>query len=118
MTLLSCDVSCVWQIAVGAPLYKIDSSGSPASPANPSTAKAENVAVPPSAAAVAPVPADVPVAPKAVHEVLVPTMGESITQGVLAKWMVKPGQSVPLDAVVATIETDKVRGRGRRGSRE
>lgn len=40
----------------------------------------------------------------------VPIMGESITQGVLAKWTVKTGDVVVVDEVVASIETDKVRG--------
>ena len=35
-------------------------------------------------------------------------MGESITQGVLAKWLVKKGDYVEADAVIASIETDKV----------
>jgi 2-oxoglutarate dehydrogenase E2 component (dihydrolipoamide succinyltransferase) len=36
-------------------------------------------------------------------------MGESITQGVLAKWHVAAGSYVKADEVVASIETDKVR---------
>lgn len=35
-------------------------------------------------------------------------MGESITQGILAKWNAKVGDSIQLDDVVASIETDKV----------
>ena len=38
----------------------------------------------------------------------VPIMGESITQGVLAKWHIKVGDFAATDAVVASIETDKV----------
>ena len=41
-------------------------------------------------------------------EVPVPTMGESITQGVLAKWNAKVGDFINLDDIVASIETDKV----------
>ncbi len=40
----------------------------------------------------------------------VPVMGESITQGVLASWSVKVGDSVSLDDVIGSIETDKVNG--------
>jgi 2-oxoglutarate dehydrogenase E2 component (dihydrolipoamide succinyltransferase) len=40
--------------------------------------------------------------------IMVPTMGESITQGLLAKWSVKPGDQVHTDSVIASIETDKV----------
>jgi hypothetical protein len=35
-------------------------------------------------------------------------MGESITQGMLAKWHVASGAYVKVDEVVASIETDKV----------
>ena len=42
------------------------------------------------------------------QEVPVPTMGESITQGVLAAWNKGVGDFVAADEVVASIETDKV----------
>jgi pyruvate/2-oxoglutarate dehydrogenase complex dihydrolipoamide acyltransferase (E2) component len=35
-------------------------------------------------------------------------MGESITSGSLAKWMINVGDSIKQDAVVAIIDTDKV----------
>lgn len=41
-------------------------------------------------------------------EVPVPIMGESITQGMIASWLVKAGDYVEVDAIVASIETDKV----------
>ena len=44
------------------------------------------------------------------QRVPVPVMGESITQGVLASWQVKVGDSVNADDVVGSIETDKVNG--------
>lgn len=83
------------EIAVGAPLYTIEDN------------KTEKVI------AVAPVEASstpLPVIPddKSTLEVLVPIMGESITQGVIAKWLVKVGDTITADAVVASIETDKV----------
>lgn len=40
--------------------------------------------------------------------VKVPVMGESITTGVMANWLVKVSDFVAADAVVASIETDKV----------
>ncbi len=40
--------------------------------------------------------------------VLVPVMGESITTGQLAKWVVAVGDVVKVDDVVAIIDTDKV----------
>ncbi len=41
-------------------------------------------------------------------DIKVPAMGESVTEGTLANWLVKPGQAVKQDDPVAEIETDKV----------
>jgi 2-oxoglutarate dehydrogenase E2 component (dihydrolipoamide succinyltransferase) len=41
-------------------------------------------------------------------DIKVPVMGESVSEGTLAKWLVKPGQAVKLADPVAEIETDKV----------
>ena len=38
----------------------------------------------------------------------VPSMGDSITEGSVAALLVKPGQKVAMDEVIAQIETDKV----------
>ena len=41
-------------------------------------------------------------------DVKVPTLGESITEGTLAQWLKKPGDSVAADEPIASLETDKV----------
>jgi len=41
-------------------------------------------------------------------DIIIPSVGESITNGVLAKWAVADGQFVKKDDVVADFETDKV----------
>src|SRR5690349_15370436 len=41
-------------------------------------------------------------------DVKVPALGESITEGTLAQWLKKPGDSVALDEPIASLETDKV----------
>jgi 2-oxoglutarate dehydrogenase E2 component (dihydrolipoamide succinyltransferase) len=41
-------------------------------------------------------------------DIKVPQMGESVTEGTLANWLVKPGQQVAQDDPIAEIETDKV----------
>jgi 2-oxoglutarate dehydrogenase E2 component (dihydrolipoamide succinyltransferase) len=41
-------------------------------------------------------------------DVKVPTLGESITEGTLAQWLKKPGESVAQDEPIASLETDKV----------
>jgi len=41
-------------------------------------------------------------------DIKVPVMGESVSEGTLAKWLVSPGQAVAQADPVAEIETDKV----------
>jgi 2-oxoglutarate dehydrogenase E2 component (dihydrolipoamide succinyltransferase) len=41
-------------------------------------------------------------------DVILPALGESITEGTLAQWLKKPGDSVAADEPIASIETDKV----------
>jgi len=41
-------------------------------------------------------------------DVQVPTLGESITEGTLAQWLKKPGETVAADEPIAELETDKV----------
>src|SRR5512138_318722 len=41
-------------------------------------------------------------------EVVVPALGESITEGTLAQWLKQPGEAVAADEPIASLETDKV----------
>jgi 2-oxoglutarate dehydrogenase E2 component (dihydrolipoamide succinyltransferase) len=41
-------------------------------------------------------------------DVIVPTLGESITEATLGQWLKKPGDPVAADEPVASLETDKV----------
>src|SRR3954451_5875201 len=41
-------------------------------------------------------------------DVAVPALGESITEGTLANWLKKPGDTVAADDAIAELETDKV----------
>ncbi len=41
-------------------------------------------------------------------DVQVPALGESITEGTLAQWLKKPGDTVAADEPIASLETDKV----------
>jgi len=41
-------------------------------------------------------------------EIVVPALGESITEATVAKWFKKPGDAVKADEAVAELETDKV----------
>ncbi len=73
--------------------------------ASTSVAAAAAPAAAPSTAAAAPKAAAGPTEKVVVP---VPIMGESITQGILARWNVSVGQYVNADQVVAVLETDKV----------
>jgi 2-oxoglutarate dehydrogenase E2 component (dihydrolipoamide succinyltransferase) len=93
----------------------IDESGSSSAPGGSSPAKAETAATP---AAVSGTPAVVDT-PAAVQgnapatsgsgtEVLMPQMGESITEGTITKWLKKVGDTVQRDEPIFEISTDKV----------
>src|SRR5437899_1497731 len=41
-------------------------------------------------------------------EILVPTLGESITEATVARWLKQPGDAVARDEPVVELETDKV----------
>ena len=41
-------------------------------------------------------------------DVVVPTLGESITEATLGQWLKKPGDPVQVDEPIASLETDKV----------
>lgn len=86
---------------MGSPLYKIDCDSVQTEAA--ATTVSTTTAAPPAPAAIS-----APTSQKVV--VNVPIMGESITTGVLAKWLCKAGEAVSVDQVVASIETDKVCG--------
>ena len=40
--------------------------------------------------------------------ILVPTLGESVTEATVAKWIKKPGETVSEDEPLVELETDKV----------
>jgi len=42
------------------------------------------------------------------HDILVPAMGESITEGTISKWLVKVGDSIKQGDLLLELETDKV----------
>lgn len=88
------------EVAVGSDFYSIDASASPSAAPSPSTPPAEAAATTPEEKK--------PAAPGKRVEVPVPQMGESISQGVLAKWNVQIGSSVNAGDALASVETDKV----------
>ena len=41
-------------------------------------------------------------------EILVPTLGESVTEATVATWFKKQGENVSIDEMLCELETDKV----------
>src|SRR6266478_8171274 len=41
-------------------------------------------------------------------EIKVPTLGESVTEATVARWLKQPGEAVEIDEPVVELETDKV----------
>ena len=93
----------------------IDEDGSASTPAAPSAAKAETAAAP-AADTATPAAVDTPAATQGNApttggpgtEVLMPQMGESITEGTITKWLKKVGDTVQRDEPIFEISTDKV----------
>jgi pyruvate dehydrogenase E2 component (dihydrolipoyllysine-residue acetyltransferase) len=95
----------------------IDEAGSTSTPATPasSAAKAETAAAPAADSATV-VAVDTPAATRGNAptaggpgtEVLMPQMGESITEGTITKWLKKVGDTVQRDEPIFEISTDKV----------
>ncbi|CAN5363327.1 2-oxoglutarate dehydrogenase complex dihydrolipoyllysine-residue succinyltransferase [soil metagenome] len=87
------------------------SAAKPAAVAAP-VAKPEVSKAPPAAPAPAPAPAPAAPAPApaagATVAIPVPTMGESVAEGSMGKWLKKTGDSVKKDELLVEIETDKV----------
>jgi pyruvate dehydrogenase E2 component (dihydrolipoamide acetyltransferase) len=105
-------------VQINTVVCSIDEAGSSSAPAA-SPAKAETAAAP-AADTVTPAAADAPsaaqgnssvAAPSAAGpgtEVLMPQMGESITEGTITKWLKKVGDTVQRDEPIFEISTDKV----------
>ncbi len=105
-------------VQINTVVCSIDEAGSSSAPAA-SPAKAETAAAP-AADTVTPAAADTPsavqgnssaAAPAAAGpgtEVLMPQMGESITEGTITKWLKKVGDTVQRDEPIFEISTDKV----------
>jgi 2-oxoglutarate dehydrogenase E2 component (dihydrolipoamide succinyltransferase) len=99
-------------LAIGAAVASIEEgvSSTPAKEAAPVQAQPEAVANAP-----APAPADAPSVTSAPTtsssegslEVKVPTVGESITEVTLSRWIKKDGDTVAMDEAIAELESDK-----------
>jgi 2-oxoglutarate dehydrogenase E2 component (dihydrolipoamide succinyltransferase) len=108
---------------VGAPLAVIgdgtgsgDSSAAPAAEAAPAAAEpaAQPQAEPAAAAAPEQAPAPEPAEPSVAqaapdgHEVTLPALGESVTEGTVTRWLKAVGDAVEVDEPLLEVSTDKV----------
>jgi pyruvate dehydrogenase E2 component (dihydrolipoamide acetyltransferase) len=102
-------------VQINTVVCSIDEAGSSSAAPAPSPAKAETAAAP-AADSVTPAAADTPAAAQGNSaaaagpgtEVLMPQMGESITEGTITKWLKKVGDTVQRDEPIFEISTDKV----------
>ena len=91
-------------LAIGAIVASISGSGASAAPAKEAT-PAQPVAQP--AETPAPAPAAAPNTEGGLLKVKVPTVGESITEVTLSRWLKKDGDTVVMDEALAELESDK-----------
>ncbi len=97
-------------VAVGTPIAVLGEAGESASAAPAAKApqpKAEAKSEP-APAAVVPVSAPAPTASASEQAIVMPKMGESITEGTILKWLKKAGDAVKKDEPILEISTDKV----------
>ncbi|RSS99813.1 2-oxoglutarate dehydrogenase, E2 component, dihydrolipoamide succinyltransferase, partial [Streptomyces sp. WAC07149] len=105
-------------VEVGAELAVIDDgSGAPAAAAAPAAAEAPAAPAAPAPVAeapAAPAPAETP-APAAAPagaasgtDVVLPALGESVTEGTVTRWLKEVGESVEADEPLLEVSTDKV----------
>ena len=66
------------------------------------------VQTPPPAPAPVPTPVAAPAASGSTVNVLLPALGESVTEGTVTRWLKKVGDTVALDEAIVEISTDKV----------
>ena len=110
--LLSIEVPEDTTVAVGAVLATIGEASEAGAPAAPAAAPAPA----PAAAAPAPAPAAAPAAPApaapastgASTPILMPALGESVTEGTLTRWLKAVGDTIAVDEPLLEVSTDKV----------
>ncbi|MFJ8725050.1 2-oxoglutarate dehydrogenase, E2 component, dihydrolipoamide succinyltransferase [Streptomyces sp. NPDC093269] len=104
-------------VEVGAELAVIDDgTGAPASAPAPAAAEApapaaEPAPAPAAPAPAAPAPAAAPAAPAGAAQgtdVVLPALGESVTEGTVTRWLKSVGDSVEADEPLLEVSTDKV----------
>ncbi|SDE43501.1 2-oxoglutarate dehydrogenase E2 component [Mucilaginibacter pineti] len=96
-------------LAIGAVVANIEDGGTaaPAPAAQPQPEVVANAPAPAPVAAAAPVATPAAQATGGSLEIKVPTVGESITEVTLSRWIKKDGDAVEMDEAIAELESDK-----------
>ncbi|WP_305793912.1 biotin/lipoyl-containing protein, partial [Rothia sp. HMSC08A08] len=96
-------------VEVGAALAIIGDGSGAAAPAAPAAAEAPAAPAPVAEAPAAPAAAPAaPAAAAAGTEVLLPALGESVTEGTVTRWLKEVGEQVEVDEPLVEVSTDKV----------
>ncbi|MBC9954867.1 2-oxoglutarate dehydrogenase, E2 component, dihydrolipoamide succinyltransferase [Leucobacter sp. cx-42] len=97
---------------VGAVLVRIGDGSGAAAPAAPAPAAAAPAAAPAPTAPAAAAPASAAAAPAAAsadaQDIVLPSLGESITEGTVTRWLKAVGETVAVDEPLLEVSTDKV----------
>ena len=99
------------EVEVGAVLGEIGEAGGAPAKAKPAPAKAApatKVAAPEPASATPSSQAPAPAAASGATDIVVPTLGESVTMATVSRWLKKQGDAVKADEPLVELETDKV----------
>lgn len=96
-------------VEVGALLGRIgEGEGAAAAPPPAAAEKASPEPAAPAAAAPEPAPAAAPSGNGKAMDLVVPVLGESVTEATVAQWLKKAGEAVAADEPLVELETDKV----------
>ena len=97
-------------VLVGGALAVISESGTPAAPVQATVATPEPAPVSAAAVAEASTPAPAAPAPSGglITPVVLPALGESVTEGTVTRWLKAIGDSVAADEALLEVSTDKV----------
>ena len=96
-------------VEVGAALAIIGDGSGAAAPAAPAAAEAPAAPAPVAEAPAAPAAAQAaPAAAAAGIEVVLPALGESVTEGTVTRWLKEVGEQVEVDEPLVEVSTDKV----------
>ena len=95
-------------VAVGAELAVIGDAGALSGDAPAPAAAPAPAPAPAAAPAPAPAPVAVPATTGATTSVVLPALGESVTEGTITRWLKKVGDTVVADEPLVEVSTDKV----------